>query len=440
MAAPKMWLSLFQGPGVKAQLVRGAAGVGILKLMSLPLGIVTSVILARVLGPEGYGQYAFIVSAISILSLPFGSGLGQLISREVAKYHHAGEWKLFKGLIRRVNQWSFVGSILIALTVAGIALSQTNYQINDRWTLFLVAVFQIPLLGLIAVRSSMLRGLRRVFYAQLPELLIQPGLHLMIIGFLIISGFLNTVSTLLALEAATFCAFLLGSWLVKFYYPKEARSVRPDYRHGEWWAALLPMTLLAAVGTFNGQIGILLLGWLGSDEDVAALRLATSGAGLVVLSQTIINLVIGPYITRAWRDNDKVQLQRLSRQSARAALLFSLPIAFPLIFMGEEFVGFIYGDVYVDSVPLPLTILCIGQLVNVGVGSVGMFLTMTGFEKDTLKGHMVALIVNVTAAIFLIPILGANGAALAVALGLVTWNVLLAVRLFQRVGIRPLAF
>ena len=200
------------------------------------------------------------------------------------------------------------------------------------------------------------------------------------------------------------------------------------------------MTLLAAVGTFNGQIGILLLGWLGSDEDVAALRLATSGAGLVVLSQTIINLVIGPYITRAWRDNDKVQLQRLSRQSARAALLFSLPIAFPLIFMGEEFVGFIYGDVYVDSVPLPLTILCIGQLVNVGVGSVGMFLTMTGFEKDTLKGHMVALIVNVTAAIFLIPILGANGAALAVALGLVTWNVLLAVRLFQRVGIRPLAF
>ena len=39
------------------------------------------------------------------------------------------------------------------------------------------------------------------------------------------------------------------------------------------------MTLVAAVGTFNGQMGHLVLGWLGTDADVlATLRIAMSGS------------------------------------------------------------------------------------------------------------------------------------------------------------------
>jgi O-antigen/teichoic acid export membrane protein len=86
-----------------------------------------------------------------------------------------------------------------------------------------------------------------------------------------------------------------------------------------------------------------------------------------------------------------------------------------------------------------LIILAAGQLINVAFGSVGLFLTMTGYERDTLRGQVIALVVNALAAVILIPPYGAVGAALAVAIGLVTWNAALAISFVQRLGFRPSA-
>jgi len=433
-------LSSSHGDGLKAQLVRGALGVGGLKLLSLPLTLATSILLARGLGPEGYGQYVFVLAVISLLALPVGPGLGQLVTREVAKCHHGKEWGLFRGLLRRAHQWVILGSALMAVVIALLAFRNASWTVDDRWALLSLATFMLPLLGLNALRSSTLRGLRNVFYAQLPELLARPGLHLVIAGGLLAAGILNPATALASQIVATALAFGVGAWLLWRLKPAEVGQARPDYRHGEWGRALLPFTLLAAVGTLNGQIGILALGWLGTDEDVAALQVAMSGSMLVVLSLTIVNMVIGPHITRAHRDNDKPRLQRLSRQSARAALAVALPIALPLILLGGPIVELVYGEVYRDTVTLPLAILAVGQLVNVAFGSVGMFLIMSGFERDTLNGQIVALLINAIAAVVLIPPFGAVGAALAVAIGLATWNLILAIRFVQRLGLRPSAF
>jgi O-antigen/teichoic acid export membrane protein len=69
-----------------------------------------------------------------------------------------------------------------------------------------------------------------------------------------------------------------------------------------------------------------------------------------------------------------------------------------------------------------------------------MFLVMSGFERDTLFGQLVALACNALAAIILIPRFGAEGAAYAAALGLLTWNFILAVKFVQRLKLRPSIF
>ena len=69
--------SVRKGQGLRAQLLRGAFGVGALKILSLPLTLAASVLLARGLGPEGLGQYAFVMATITMLVLPIGPGLGQ---------------------------------------------------------------------------------------------------------------------------------------------------------------------------------------------------------------------------------------------------------------------------------------------------------------------------------------------------------------------------
>lgn len=432
-------MAVGRGSSLRHQLVRGVMGVGGLKLLSLPLTFAASILLARSLGPEGYGQYVFVMTVIGMLSLPVAAGLGQLITREVARYHLDEQWALFLGLLRRAHQWVALGSVLMIGTIVLIALKKADWSVMDRWTLLCVGALILPLQGLNGLRSSTLRGLRHVFQAQVPDLLARPGFHLFFSSVLYTCGILNPATALGSQTSALLMAYLLGAWMLHRYWPKQASEAAPAYRHSEWARAVLPFTLLAAVGTMNAQIGILALGWLGSEEEVAALQVAQSGAMLVMLSLTIINLVIGPHITRAHREGDKAKLQRLSRHSARAALVVALPIALSLIFNGGPIIQFVYGEAYSEMATWPLAILAIGQLVNVAFGSVGLFLTMSGYERDTLVGQVIALAVNGIAAVGLVPLLGAVGAALAISIGLLTWNAVLAVKFYQRLQIKPTA-
>ena len=150
-------------------------------------------------------------------------------------------------------------------------------------------------------------------------------------------------------------------------------------------------------------------------------------------------MIIGPQIVKYRLENNTKGLQHLSRQSARSALLFAFPIAATFFLFGEELIDFAFGTGYPKLVFWPLVILAVGQLVSVFFGSVGYLLIMSGNEKETLRGQILALFVNVLVCSLLIPQYGAVGAALGVMAGLVAWNIILAVRVYQRLGIRPTA-
>lgn len=363
----------------------------------------------------------------------------QLITREVASYYHSENWPLFRGLVRWAHKWVLLGFLLIGGILGALALYHAAWDVNDRWTLLLVGLALLPFLSLNALRGANLRGLGYVIYAQLPEFLVRPGFHLVIAAIFLGFGILNPATALMSQVVAAACAFLIGAYLLRQRKPQQLKTAEPAYRNTEWARAWVPFTLLMAASLLNNQIGILLLGWLGTDAQVAAMRVADRGAHLVALSLSIVNLVIAPHITRAYQEANKPRLQKLSRQSARAALVVSLPIAAPLIFLGAPIVGLVFGAEYVEIAVLPLAILAAAQLVNVVFGSVGMFLTMSGFERDTLLGQVAALALNVLAAIVLIPRFGAEGAACAAAIGLITWNTVLAIKFVQRLGLRPTA-
>jgi O-antigen/teichoic acid export membrane protein len=430
-------LSVGKGQGFRVQLIRGAFGVGGLKLLSLPLTLAASVLLARGLGPEGFGQYAFVMAAITLLALPIGTGPGQLVTREVAKYQHSGAWDLFRGLTRRAHQWALLGSVIIATNIAVVSYFQSTWEVQDRWSLLVIASPLLPLLALNVIRTSILRGLRCVIKAQLPDLVVRPSFHLIIAAGLLLGGCLNPATALVSHIVAAGLAFLLGAWLLRKARPAPLDKIAPSYQTKEWGSALPPFIMLALVSTFNAEIGVLALGWLGTNVEVGALRVAQSGAIFVALPLAIVNLVIGPYITRAHRDDDWNRLQQLSKQSTRAALVVALPIALPMIFLGGPIINLIFGEAYRAVATWPLIILAIGQLFNVACGSVGLFLVMAGYERDTLNGQIIALVVNAVASVILIPPFGAVGAASAVALGVVTWNAVLAFRFLQRLGFRP---
>lgn len=419
---------------IKRPLIKSFISLGMLRAASLPLSLVVSVLLARELGPEKFGQYVFVMTVISMLSLPVAGGIPALLTREVAVFSHKMQWGLYRGVLRFAHVWVSVFSLI----VLAVFLSLSGWLPNEsKWKLMTLAVFILPFTALAAVRDGALKGLAKPFYSELPKLLIQPALLLIAFLYLLSTNRLSVENLIYSQIIVAFIIFVLFSLAFLKLQPAFTSDTKPEYHTKQWGRALLPFTLLALVSSFNTQISLVLLGVLSTDDQVAAMRVAERGAQFVVLSLTLVNLVVAPYFAKAWRDQNKEQLQHLARQAARVSFAIALPIGLILLFGGQTLLGWVFGDEYALSAYYPMTVLVIGQLFNVFCGSVGYLLSMSGHERDTLKGQLVAVFLNVLLCAWLIPHYGAAGASVAVAVSIVIWNFVLLSFVYLRLSIIP---
>ena len=425
---------------IKTQLIKSFMGVGAMKLLSIPIGLATSIVLARTLGPEGFGQYAFVMALVPLIALPVSGGLPQLLTREVATFAHSKNWSLYRGALRASHTWVLLiaATILIGYGVLGVGLQLVPE--DGKWSMLPIALMMVPLIGLAAVRTGTIKGLGFPAYAEIPGQLIKPVVILGMFAVLALYGVLDAQTAIWSQVVGATLIFLIASWMFWRIQPSDAKGVAATYQVKRWKSALLPFSMIALVSTFNAQIGIIVLGLLSADEQVAAMRVAERGGQFVVMSLMLVNTVIAPYIVGAHRDGDTILLQYLARKSARGSFFLALPVAGILIIGGEPLIRLAFGKEYSAISYWPVVIIAIGQLINVFFGSVGHLLSMSGYERFTLNGQIIAVLSNILLCVLLIPRFGAVGAAVAVALSIVIWNLVLAYFVFKKLNIRPAAF
>lgn len=424
---------------LRKQLVKSFMGVGAMRILAIPIGLATSILLARILGPEQFGQYAFVMALVPLLALPVTGGMQTLLTREVAAYAHSGRWSAYKGALNAAHGWVVAVSLLILVIYLLLAFWLEVIPTYGKWGLVPLALAMLPLLGLNAARNGVIKGLGMPAMAELPGMVIQPLLVLVALTGLILTVGLNVKGAIWIQVLSVATAFLVATMIFIKISPHESKKVAPEYELKTWLSALTPFTLLALIGTFNAQLGIVALGVLSSDEQVGALSVAQRGAQFVALPLTLVNLIISPHIVKAFRSNDKTLLQKISRLSARGAFAIALPIGVAVFFVGEWLLEVFFGEEYAQLSYMPLVVLVVGQLFNVFFGSVGFLLAMTGNERQSFKGQIVAVMTNLVLCATLIPTMGAMGAAVAVSTSIVVWNAILGVLVYMKVGIRPTA-
>ncbi len=419
---------------LRGQLVRGGAGSLTLKVASAGLGLLLAIVLARTLGPEGYGVYAFALSLVTLLAIPAQMGLPILLVREIARYQQRREWGLLRGILTRANQGALAISITLGLAAAGMAWGPWSDLDPLQLETFAWALALLPLIALGNLRGAALRGLRRIVPGLLPELALRPGLLLAAVGVAAIIGILTPPVAMALHVAAAAVAFIIGALLLLRSLPAQARRSRPEFDTRRWAYSLLPLSLLAGMQVINSQTGVVLLGLLRTPEDVGLYRVAVQGATLVTFMLTAINLVIAPHIAHLHASGDRRRLQKMITRSARLALLAALPTAAVFVFFGDKVLGAVLGAAYVPAY-VPLAILCVGQLFSAAMGPVVLILNMTGHERDSAKVVAATATVNVGLCASLIPGFAGLGAAIASAAALIVKSSLLAVLAYRRTGL-----
>ena len=422
--------------GLTQQLSRGGAGSILAKCAEVGLGLLLAVLLARLLGASGYGVYAFVFALVSLLSMPVRMGMPPLIVRETARGESEGDWESVRGVWRWANAVT-LGLSLLVLAVGMLALLLD--WVHDqplRETLFL-GLWLVPLLALAALRSASLRGLRHVLAGILPEQVLRPALMAMLLlAVMAWPGMgISPAGAMGLMLVSALVAFLSGAVLLRRYRPLAVATARPRVQGREWFRSVWPMALSQGFQQLNRYADVILLGVLAVAADVGVYRVAAQGALLVSLGLTALNMVVAPYFARLHAEQEHSRLQKLARQTARAALGLGIPAVALFALYGEWLLVTLFGPEFAGAY-WPLLILAGGQLANAGFGPTGLLLNMTGHERDVTRVVAIAAGLNVALNMALIPLFGVVGAALATSFSLAFWNVWLWVLVQARLGIR----
>lgn len=402
--------------------IRTVLGVSSLKAMNAILAFGISVVLARRLGPEGFGIYTTAFVLACVLSVIGQFGLHNFVVRETAQ----GEAKKNWSRVLFVWHWATKSVILICSIILLLSflierlffLKKPEIEVAT----FYISLLMVPLLSLSSLRVAALKGLRYVTISQIPEMVIKPGL------VLILSLLLGTLIPATAMHAmfiqvaAIGISFLAGIWLLSSRRPDQLKGKKAGvYNTQAWWFSALTMAFSAGMNQINGYADILILRMFSPPEDVGLYRVATQISMLSVFGLQVLASVSSPYFSRCFSQSDNLSLKKIISVSASLSLGFAVLNASIWYVYGDILLTYIFGAEYV-SIGQALNVLLVGQMVNAFFGPIAIYLNMANLESYVARYMLIAAIFNVGLNFFLIPIFGSLGAAFSTIISLSVWN------------------
>ncbi len=416
-----------------------------LRILSVAMGYVTSLAIARYYGAGAMGTYYIALSLAQTLSTFCCLGLNTGLLRFVAFFKSAGKNAELRQLL-----WTAAKLVALLGCFAGVALwglgprlAESFHSPNLPSVLNFVAL-SLPLALVAALLANTVTALGGVRWTVLIQDTLSPALFLTLILVLAYAG-PNLISPEKALGLAYFSLPILGLGLLPLS-PQSRRFLiapPPGLLQGtETGSPLLkeliryswPLFLTSILGLYAAGLDSLVLGYFSSSEMVAYYGAATRTAALVTLPLFAVNLVVTPLMAQYHQQENLEGLEIVCRTTARWMYLVALPLAILLILLGSDLLRFFGPDF--PKARFALSALIIGQLVNVAAGSVGYMLMMTG-NQWTL------LVIQIIIGVGILPILvvsgaffGLNGVALASALGIALTNILTSWGVWRRLHMK----
>lgn len=398
---------------------------------TLALNFVLALLLSRLLGPDGYGAYAFAVSWALLLSVPAMLGLSSLVVREIATYRVRKDWSRARGLLRRANEAVLAASLAATLTTAA-AFFVVGWPESPLLKPTLVGLALVPLLAVVAVRQSAMQGFGAVVLARVPEALVAPMLTIVLVLLLEawLAGGLSGTSAVGGQVLAAAIAMLVGVYLLRRTLPEEIRHAERIDETRLWLVGAFPILIASGIQAVSVQAGTILTGSIAGPEEAGIYAVAVRIAVLLPFLLLAAMPSLMPTIAELHERGESDALQRLLTRAARLVFIGSLPIAIGAILFAGPLLA-LFGADFEGGVSV-LRILCLGQVVALATGLAGTTLIMIGEAGLVTWAVAAGTAVNLALSGALIPGFGAEGAAVGTAVSVAFTNVLMVYLLWRR--------
>ena len=362
-----IWMNLYQGLNILTSLI-------------------LSVAFARLTSQSFYGQYIFVLSMVSFLSLICMPGVRTTIFRSVSQ----GNDSFYIDATKFSLRWSLLGIPLL------IALGTYFYTVKSPAvgsSLIVISIF-FPLRYALQNWKNFFKAKVRFSNFALYESSISISKTFLVIGLLIT----QSQSLLIILTAYFGVSALLNTW----YFLKSLNYVSRDGSEIKWKSESYEYTLLNLTSRSFSNIDRILIGLFLPFSQVAIYNIAMKITDtLFKFVKSSIEAILPGFFNEEYR---------FSRFYAIFLLLFLVPITlYPLV---EYPILFLYTDKYIDSVFFAqLYLFAVPFYFLAYVSTQG--LVKEHLSREANKARISSIIAFITLSLVLIPNLGILGGVVA---------------------------
>jgi O-antigen/teichoic acid export membrane protein len=418
-----------------SEILTGSVWALSARVIAMAVGFAFSVLVARLYGAEVVGIVAIINSFLMLVTLFTVMGtptsILRLIPEHMAKYSPSSAFRVY-----RKTQY-----IVIAVSIATGALSffcadliaEKMFSKPHLSFYFALASIFIVFQSLMTLNTQAVRGLRLIRLFALMQVLPQTFNLLFLIG----------VGILWPSDDVPIYAVLFGftitsitGWAVMEYVFKKRMQPADKIQAiaGRTIVSMsLPMFMAGTMSFIIGNSGVIILGMFRAEAEVGYYSIAVKLATLTSFVLQAIDSMAGPKFSELFSLDKLDDLFHVAKKSAKLIFVITVPMLIGFLIFGKPILSIAFGKEFITAYPA-LVFIVVGEFVNSISGSTGMFMNMTG-NQNTLSNIMIfAAILNIIINLWLIPIWGITGAAIAAMISLCLWNIASLVYIKKKFG------
>jgi O-antigen/teichoic acid export membrane protein len=377
----------------------GTVRVFLAEALILPTGLITTAILTRELGPEGYGWFTLAASAVAWIEWGIAAFFARAAFLFVAQ---AEEWRPVASMILRLRLLvSIAAALALAALAEPIAMLLNEPALAGYLRLFAI---DIPIFGAGNAHSNVLVGISAFRQRAWPSAA-RWIVRLALIALFIRLGF-SIEGAIWGSIGASVAELVVARRFVKLdLFTAASLPLR------RLWPQALPLTLFALSTRLFDRVDLFFLKALGASSAEAGFY---GGAQNLSIVPGLVALAFSPLllstIARLLKANAEADARDLARQALRAIVAMT-PLAAMSAAAAPEIVRLVLGPAFLGAAR-PLSLLIFAALALVMVSVATSILTAAG--KASWSFYLTAPMVPIAAAghLLLVPLLWGTGAAL----------------------------
>ena len=409
---------------------RNASITFITKAALILVGLVTSVIMARALGPEGRGLFSLAVVASSMVFNATNLGVG------AASGYYLGRRKTpieaLAGNLLSLSVAIGASALVLSLSLAGVLVSRLIPSV-PLWAV-VVALCAVPFSGLLYNFQMLFRAKGDFRNFNLVEIL-QPSAFfvLLVLSAVFIPARLfgaSIVSFLVSNAVAGLGAVLLMRRCFGFGFRWDPDIVKGTVRFG------VQQNVATFLDVLNYRFDMLLVNYFLDPVYVGFYSIAIVIPEKLWNIPNILSTVLHPRVAHA---GDEAEANRDTALVSRITVLIIGVSCVAILLLGSALVRLLYSERFMPAVS-PMLILLPGILMISIAKVLTSDLIARGHPRANMWAGLVAVASNVACNVVLIPRMRIDGAALASTISYSLYGIVI-VGYFMRVsGLRPVSF